>query len=71
MLGEKFKMVKKSFAEDILERFSKAEKTAVAFSYFDGTSVKEKTFAQFHQDILTATGYFREHEIRGQHIALM
>lgn len=64
------KMVTKGLIKEILSKsYPCAEKNA--FSLYDGENIVHISYSQFAKDVLSATGYFNEKNIHGQHIALI
>lgn len=59
-----------NFIKKFLTSFSSAE-NITAFSTFDGKCIKDISYKQFADDILCATGYFRDKNIQNHHIALI
>lgn len=64
-------MVNHEYIKDMLRRFEQANKDIIAFSVYDGESIKDISYNQFAEDILRAVAYFKENGISGQHIALI
>lgn len=56
--------------KQLLYHFWNADNATIAFSLYDGTHLENISYRKFCEDILTAAGYFREHNICKQHIAL-
>lgn len=59
-----------NFIKECLVHFSSAGDTT-AFSIYDGDVLKDISYRQFTDDILSVAGYFREKSIQNQHIALV
>lgn len=62
-------MENKGFIKEVIHQFM-GKGDAVAFALYDGVQVTDITYTRFVQDILKAAGYFKEHKIHQQHIAL-
>lgn len=63
-------MEKKGFISRLLSRFAAADDKTAAFSVFDGNCLEDISYCRFLCDIQKVAGYFAEHNISGQHIAL-
>lgn len=63
-------MKSRGYLRDLLESFAVTSTETVAFSNYDGREIIDITYRQFSEDILHATGYFLEGQIKDQHIAI-
>lgn len=64
-------MENNNFVYQLMQYFPKAEEHRVAFSLYDGVAVTDITYQQLQVDILKATGFFRQRNLTGQHIAVL
>lgn len=64
-------MKNESYIRKLMESFVSSYSEKIAFSLYDGQTVNNISFGSFAGDILRTAGYFRENNIRGQHIGLM
>lgn len=64
-------MAENSYFKKLLNQFTAANESTIAFSTYDGKQVQHITYPQFAKDILKIAGYFRKNKIIGQHIALI
>ena len=55
----------------LCRRFSETDPSQHAFYIYDGKVQTNITYSEFLQDILRVGGYFKNHKITGQHIALI
>lgn len=63
-------MIKRGYVQSLVEKFLTSEESMVAFSLYDGKQVTNISYPQFARDVLKAAGYFSEHKITKQHIAI-
>lgn len=63
-------MKSRGYLRDLLESFAVTSTETVAFSNYDGREIIDITYRQFYEDILHATGYFLERQIKDQYIAI-
>lgn len=56
---------------DLIHQFAHLPTSEVAFSTYDGKCVENISRPQFSADILKKAGYFKHHNISGQHIGLI
>ena len=63
-------MENKCFISSLLNQFSAANDTQIAFSVYDGYQLEDITYRQFLNDILKRAGYFIANQITGRHVAI-
>lgn len=63
-------MESKSFFKEMIIGFSDMEQEQVAFTIYDGQTIRSIRYREYLNDILETASYFSEHHIRGQHVAL-
>lgn len=63
-------MENKGLIVNLLNRFNDADDKAIACSIYDGNQLTDITYLQMLQDVLRAAGFFVEHHIKNQHIAI-
>ena len=61
-----YSVIKKMINQFLMER-----KEKIAFSLYDGETVKIVSYQDFAKDILCAAGYFLSRNIKHQHISVM
>lgn len=64
-------MQSNGYIRNLIAKFESASADANAFLLYDGQQITNISYPQFANDILTAAGYFKTHNICGKHIALI